>query len=216
MTITTVYRVLPAALTALLAAGACSAPSGTVTGTIPHTVAGATPLTVADAIPHTVTGTGTTTAATTTAAATATTATTASPAPASAAVAPLSISDSWVKTARSGMSAAFATLVNTTDEAVTVVAASTPVSSSVELHEVVGDGGSTTMRRKQGGFVIPAGGRHVLQPGGDHIMLMGVRTAVEPGTEVPFTLTLKDGRTVSFMAVAKDFAGANESYASHE
>ncbi|GGO06308.1 hypothetical protein GCM10011574_18910 [Microbispora bryophytorum] len=114
------------------------------------------------------------------------------------------------------MSAAFATLVNTTGEAVTVVAASTPVSSSVELHEVVGDGGTTTMRRKQGGFVIPAGGRHVLQPGGDHIMLIGVRTAVEPGVEVPFTLTLKDGRTVSFIAVAKDFAGANESYASHE
>ncbi|WP_076439756.1 copper chaperone PCu(A)C [Microbispora rosea] len=136
-------------------------------------------------------------------------------APASAAT-PLSISDPWVKTARSGMSAAFATLVNTTGEEVTVVAASTPVSPSVELHEVVGDGGATTMRRKQGGVVIPAGGRHVLQPGGDHIMLMNVRTAIEPGAEVPFTLTLKDGRTVSFTAVAKDFAGANESYAPHE
>ncbi|MEU7916746.1 copper chaperone PCu(A)C [Microbispora bryophytorum] len=208
MTITTAARVLPAALTALLAAGACSAPSGTVTDAIPHTAAGATPRTVA--------GTATTTAATAATTIAATTATTASPVPASAAAAPLSISDPWVKTARAGMSAAFATLVNTTGEAVTVVAASTPVSSSVELHEVVGDGGTTTMRRKQGGFVIPAGGRHVLQPGGDHIMLMGVRTPVEPGTEVPFTLTLKDGRTVSFMAVAKDFAGANESYAPHE
>lgn len=136
-------------------------------------------------------------------------------APASPAT-PLSISDPWVKTARSGMSAAFGTLVNTTGEEVTVVAASTPVSPSVELHEVVGDGGATTMRRKQGGVVIPAGGRHVLQPGGDHIMLMDVRTAIEPGAEVPFTLTLKDGRTVSFTAVAKDFAGANESYAPHE
>jgi copper(I)-binding protein len=183
MTITTVNRVLPAALAALLAAGACAAPSGTATGTVA----------------------GTTTASPA-----------AAQAPASAAAAPLSISDPWVKTARSGMSAAFATLVNTTGEAVTVVAARTPVSPNVELHEVVGDGGTTTMRRKQGGFVIPAGGRHVLQPGGDHIMLMDVRTAVEPGAEVPFTLTLKDGRTVSFTAVAKDFAGANESYAPHE
>ncbi|MEU7941192.1 copper chaperone PCu(A)C [Microbispora bryophytorum] len=213
MTITTFNRVLPAALTALLAAGACSAPSGTVTGATPHTVAGTATTTAATTIAATTIAAATATTATTIAAATATAA---SPAPASAAVAPLSISDPWVKTARSGMSAAFATLVNTTDEAVTVVAASTPVSSSVELHEVVGDGGSTTMRRKQGGFVIPAGGRHVLQPGGDHIMLMGVRTAVEPGVEVPFMLTLKGGRTVSFMAVAKDFAGANESYAPHE
>ncbi|MEV7808078.1 copper chaperone PCu(A)C [Microbispora sp. NPDC088329] len=180
MSTTPVNRILPAALAALLAAGACAAPAGTVTATVSATGAGS------------VTATGTATAA------------------------PLSITDPWVKTARSGMSAAFATLVNTTGEPVTVVAASTPVSPSVELHEVVGDGGATTMRRKQGGFAIPAGGRHVLQPGGDHIMLMDVRTAVEPGAEVPFTLTLKDGRTVSFTAVAKDFAGANESYAPHE
>ncbi|MEU8175465.1 copper chaperone PCu(A)C [Microbispora hainanensis] len=185
MTITTITnRMLPAALAALmaplLAAGACAAPSGTLSDT------GAT--TAAPAAAQT---------------------------PVSAA-APLSVADPWVKTARSGMSAAFATLVNTTGEAVTVVTASTPVSPSVELHEVVGDGGTTTMRRKEGGIVIPAGGRHVLQPGGDHIMLMNVRKAIEPGTEVPFTLTLKDGRTVSFTAVAKDFAGANESYAPHE
>ncbi|OPG02374.1 copper chaperone PCu(A)C [Microbispora sp. GKU 823] len=187
MTSTTVNRMLPAALAALLAAAACAAPSGTANNTVTGAVAG--------------------------------TATAASPTAAQAsasAAAPLSIGDPWVKTARSGMSAAFATLVNTTGEEVTVVAASTPVSPSVELHEVVGDGGTTTMRRKQGGFVIPAGGRHVLQPGGDHIMLMDVRTPVEPGAEVPFTLTLKDGRTVSFTAVAKDFAGANESYAPHE
>ncbi|MEU6428642.1 copper chaperone PCu(A)C [Microbispora sp. NPDC046973] len=188
MTITTVTRVLPAALAALLTAAACAAPSGTAAGTATGTAAG----TVSPAATQT-------------------------PASAAAtAAAPLSIEDPWVKTARSGMSAVFATLVNTTGEAVTVVAASTPVSPSVELHEVVGDGGTMTMRRKQGGFVIPAGGRHVLQPGGDHIMLMDVRTAVEPGAEVPFTLTLKDGRTVSFTAVAKEFAGANESYAPHE
>ncbi|MGW5263710.1 copper chaperone PCu(A)C [Microbispora sp. NPDC004025] len=178
MTSTTVHRVLPAALAALLAAAACATPAGTTT---------ASPA-----------------AAQAPASASATTA------------APLSVIDPWVKTARSGMSAAFGTLVNTTREAVTVVGASTPVSPSVELHEVAGDAGATTMRRKQGGFVIPAGGRHVLRPGGDHIMLMDVRTAVEPGAEVPFTLTLKDGRSVSFTAVAKDFAGANESYAPHE
>ncbi|MEN3539416.1 copper chaperone PCu(A)C [Microbispora sp. ZYX-F-249] len=179
MTSTTVHRVLPAALAALLAAAACAGPAGT---TAASPAAAQAPASVS----------------------------------ATTAAAPLSIADPWVKTARSGMSAAFGTLVNTSREAVTVVGASTPVSPSVELHEVAGDAGATTMRRKQGGFVIPAGGRHVLRPGGDHIMLMDVRTAVEPGAEVPFTLTLKDGRTVSFTAVAKDFAGANESYAPHE
>jgi copper(I)-binding protein len=44
-------------------------------------------------------------------------------------------------------------------------------------------------------------------------MLMKVSQPIEPGAEIPFTLTLKNGGTVGFTAVAKDFAGAGESYA---
>jgi copper(I)-binding protein len=68
------------------------------------------------------------------------------------------------------------------------------------------------MQPKAGGFVIPARGRHELEPGGDHIMLVGLTAPVKAGESVEFTLTLKDGATVQFSAVAKPFAGGNESY----
>lgn len=150
-----------------------------------------------------------------------TTATTASASPAAATVAAtaaatpspaLTITDPWIKTGGKGMTAAFGTLVNNTDAELTVVSGASPLSPTVELHEVVDSGGKMVMRPKKGGFVVPARGSHQLAPGGDHIMLMGITGKVEPGAEVPFTLTLADGSTVEFTAIGKDFAGGKENY----
>ncbi|MER6581028.1 copper chaperone PCu(A)C [Nonomuraea sp. NPDC001023] len=144
--------------------------------------------------------------------------TTASASPAAAATvasAPspaLTITDPWIKTGGKGMTAAFGTLVNNTDAELTVVSGTSPLSPKVELHEVVDSGGKMVMRPKKGGFVVPARGSHPLAPGGDHIMLMGVTGKVEPGAEVPFTLTLADGSTLRFTAIGKDFAGGKENY----
>ncbi|GAA1709233.1 copper chaperone PCu(A)C [Nonomuraea bangladeshensis] len=124
----------------------------------------------------------------------------------------LSITDPWVKTAKKGMSAAFGTLVNNSGTDVVVVSGATPLSPAVELHEVVESAGKSVMRPKEGGFVIPAHGRHELKPGGDHIMLMDLAQEVRPGDEISFTLTLKDGGTFAFKALGKDFAGAKEDY----
>ncbi|MEU8246272.1 copper chaperone PCu(A)C [Nonomuraea sp. NPDC048916] len=124
----------------------------------------------------------------------------------------LSITDPWVKTTKEGMTAAFGVLVNDSDAEVTVVSAGSPLSPTVELHEVVESGGKMVMRAKKGGFVIPAHGTHQLEPGGDHIMLMGVTEEVKPGARIPFTLTVKDGKPLEFTAVGKDFAGGKEDY----
>ncbi|WP_347587931.1 copper chaperone PCu(A)C [Acrocarpospora sp. B8E8] len=124
----------------------------------------------------------------------------------------LSIVDPWVKTTKEGMTAAFGTLVNDTDADVVVVSGASPLSPKIELHEVVDNDGKMIMRPKEGGFTIPARSSHQLQPGGDHIMLMGVTEEVKPGAQIEFTLTLKDGGTVTFTAVGKDFAGGKEDY----
>ena len=67
------------------------------------------------------------------------------------------------------------------------------------------------MRPTEGGFVIPARGTHRLQPGGDHIMLMGVTQEVKPGARIPFTLTLTGG-SPGVHRGQQDFAGAKEGY----
>ncbi|GIF77243.1 copper chaperone PCu(A)C [Asanoa siamensis] len=141
-------------------------------------------------------------------------ATTGTPPPPSASVAadPIAVRDMWVKTADKGMTAAFGTLLNTGGADVTIVKATSTASPMMELHEVAEVDGKMEMRPKEGGFEIPAGGSHVLEPGGDHLMLMDVKAPVKAGDEVTVTLTLGDGTTFAFTAVAKDFAGGNESY----
>lgn len=125
----------------------------------------------------------------------------------------ITISDAWVKSAASGMSAAFGELVNDSDQDVTVVSATSSASPMIELHEtVMSDSGEMIMQPKEGGFTIPAGGSFMLEPGGNHIMLMDVTTPLKAGDEAEFTLEFSDGSTYTFTAPAKDYTGADENY----
>ncbi|MER7278569.1 copper chaperone PCu(A)C [Dactylosporangium sp. NPDC000244] len=124
----------------------------------------------------------------------------------------LVVKDPWVKTADSGMSAAYGTVMNTGGKDVTIVSVASTASPMMELHETTMVDGKMAMKPKEGGFTIPAHGSHEFKPGGDHFMLMDVKTPVKPGDQVTFTLTLQGGDTVRFTALGKDFAGGNESY----
>jgi periplasmic copper chaperone A len=125
---------------------------------------------------------------------------------------PITVQDPWVKAADSGMTSAFGTLVNNSGKDVVVLSATSTV-SPMELHEMTMRGGTMVMRPKPGGFVIKAGGREELSPGGDHLMLMDPIRPIRPGDEVSITLNLSDGTKFVFGAIAKPFAGADESYA---
>lgn len=139
--------------------------------------------------------------------------TTPSPALSATAAAALTIKDPWVKAGKAGaMTAAFGTLVNGTGADITVTGVESPA-SPMELHEMAMKDGKMVMQQKDGGFVVKAGGTHELAPGGDHLMLMNPAQEIKAGDELTFTLKLADSSTVSFTAIAKPFAGAEESYA---
>lgn len=120
------------------------------------------------------------------------------------------VTDQWAKAADTGMTAAFATLENTSGADITVVSAASPISDDVQLHEVVGG----VMSEMDGGFVVGAGQSRALAPGADHIMLMDLAAPVQPGADVEVTLTFGDGTTRTFHAQAREFAGNKEDYAS--
>src|SRR5690606_23905499 len=87
----------------------------------------------------------------------------------------MTVTDAWVKAADSGMTAVFGMLENTGGDDVAVVSATTAAAGATELHETVTDSsGAATMREVEGGFTIGAGERRALEPGADHLMLMGL------------------------------------------
>ncbi|MFF3037667.1 copper chaperone PCu(A)C [Arthrobacter citreus] len=140
------------------------------------------------------------------------------PTPAADGAASLTMTGAWAKAADAdGMTGAFGTLENSGDEDLTIVAASSASASTVELHEVaMDDDGAMVMREIEGGFVVSAGSDYLLEPGASHLMLMGLTDGLLAGDTVTITLELADGSTLDVDAVAKDFAGGNESYGSGE
>lgn len=114
----------------------------------------------------------------------------------------------WAKAADSGMTAVFADITNTGSEPVTIVGGRSEAAQQVELHEVV-DG---VMREKPGGVVVPPDSTRVLEPGADHIMLMGLAGPLLPGDSVLVTLELDTGEPLEVVAEVRDYAGAMEEY----
>ncbi len=131
------------------------------------------------------------------------------PSPTAAAVA---FDETWVKAADTGMTAAFGVLSNSSAEDITLVSAASPSATMMELHEMAMTDSGMVMRPKEGGFVVPAGESLTLEPGGLHLMFMGLTAPIKAGDEVPITLTFDDGSTLKVMPVAKPFTGGNEQY----
>lgn len=129
--------------------------------------------------------------------------------------APIAVADAWVKAAESGMTAAFATLTSTADVPMVLVGARSEAAPTLQLHETASDGsGGMSMQEKEGGFEIPAGGTLVLEPGGNHIMLLDLAEPLLAGDAVDIVLLFEGGAEVPFTAQIRDFAGAQEEYTS--
>lgn len=129
----------------------------------------------------------------------------------------LSLDNAWVKAADEGMTAVFGELKNSSDKDITVVGAEYDDADEVQLHETLEDNsGGMSMQEKKGGFTVPAGESLSLKPGGEHIMVMGLKRPIKPGEEISLELVTGDDQTVSVTAIAKDYSGAQENYAPGE
>jgi copper(I)-binding protein len=92
-----------------------------------------------------------------------------------------------------GASAAYMTIENHAAAPNRLLSASADVSARVELHEHILDNGVAKMREVAGGIVAPANGVVVLEPGGLHVMFLGLNRQLTPGERIPVTLTFETG-----------------------
>jgi copper(I)-binding protein len=106
------------------------------------------------------------------------------------------VKDAWIRTAVPGQKATGAFMKITAKEGTKLVAAFTPAAGVTEVHEMKMEGDIMRMRAVQGGLDLPAGKTVELKPGGYHVMLMDLKTALPKDSTVPMTLTFKDARGV--------------------
>lgn len=129
----------------------------------------------------------------------------------------LHFSDGWVRVSEysdhvDGMTGAFATIENHTDHDVTLVGGSAEIANMVEVHEVIMMDGEMKMQAKDGGILIKAGESVTLEPGGLHVMLMGLKEAILEGDEVTLTLDFDGYEDQTFTWPAKASLSGDEKY----
>jgi periplasmic copper chaperone A len=125
--------------------------------------------------------------------------------------------DVWVKSSEmsveGGMTAVYGTITNKSSKDITLIGAETAVAGLVEIHEMAMIDGEMKMQQLEGGLVIPAGKSVVLEPGGNHIMLMNLTGAVVAGGTISVKLNFDGADSITLDSVlAKPSAGGDEEY----
>jgi copper(I)-binding protein len=90
-----------------------------------------------------------------------------------------------------GTGAAWFTITNNGDTDDRLVSADSDVAAAVEIHEMALKDGTMTMSPLMDGLAIPAGETVVLEPGGYHIMLIGLTRDLIAGESFELTLTFE-------------------------
>ncbi len=112
----------------------------------------------------------------------------------SIALAEVSVEDAYARAVPPGQmnSASFMTLKNSEAKDVALVSGTSSVAKAVELHNHISEDGVMKMRQvKQ--INIPATGSTTLQPGGLHVMLIGLTQDLAEGQEIDLKLEFSDG-----------------------
>ena len=97
------------------------------------------------------------------------------------------VEDAWARPTVAGQAAGGGFLKITSPTADRLIAASAPVSKSVELHTMQMDGNVMRMRQLPA-IDIPAGKTVELRPGGLHVMFIGLAQPLDIGATFPLTL----------------------------
>jgi periplasmic copper chaperone A len=90
----------------------------------------------------------------------------------------------------------FLTIVNTGTDDDRLISVSSEIARETQIHEMAMEGDVMRMRPLADGLAVPAGETVVLEPGGYHIMFMGLNGPFVEGETVPVTLEFELAGTV--------------------
>jgi len=98
--------------------------------------------------------------------------------------------------------AAFLQLTNSTDKDIKLIAASSDIAERVELHSHINEDGMMKMRQVEA-ILVAKKSNTLLQPGGYHVMFLGLKQDLKEGESVKFTLYFDNGDEIKIDAPVK-------------
>jgi copper(I)-binding protein len=118
----------------------------------------------------------------------------------------MALADPWTRPTAPGAesTAMYLTVTNGTDTEDRLVGAASPQCAMVELHRSVDNDGVMSMRPAQADeLTVAAGAQLRLEPGGLHLMCMGLTEPVADGDSVDFTLVFEQAGEIYAAAQAE-------------
>jgi copper(I)-binding protein len=126
-------------------------------------------------------------------------------------VAALTFDDPWIRGSVPGQKngAGYLVIDNKSSQAGALVSANSDRAQRIELHTIVREDGVAKMREVQE-IPIPANGSVTLQPGGYHVMFIGLTQPFKEGESIPVMLNFSGEQTteVSFTVKAPTYMGS--------
>jgi copper(I)-binding protein len=107
----------------------------------------------------------------------------------------------------------YMTLTSPVDD--TLVSVESPVAALAQVHETRMESNMMMMRELEAGLPLPAGEAVELKPGGNHLMLHGVREPIRAGQTVPLTLTFAKAAPLEVTASVGQPPAPGEDHSGH-
>jgi copper(I)-binding protein len=118
----------------------------------------------------------------------------------------LTVTDPWARSTavvdRPG--GAYLVIHNGTGQADALVGASSPAAASVEVHETTHDSGGMMGMHAVPRLEVPAGETVTLEPGGYHLMLMGLVAPLVVGEAIDLTLRFERAGPITVRAAIRE------------
>lgn len=127
----------------------------------------------------------------------------------------ISVTEAWARpTVGEGRTtAAYMTIANAGETDDVLKGVTSPSADRVELHETKMTGeGIMQMRPLKDGLLVAASGTAVLKPGGLHVMVMGLESALDEGGELPLTLEFAKAGPMEIMVPVRKGAGSGHAH----
>jgi len=122
------------------------------------------------------------------------------------------VDDIWARATAPGQENGSVGMLITSPKDARLIAVSSTVAASSEIHTMTMDNGVMKMRQMED-LPLPAKQTVKLGPGGEHLMLMGLKKPLKEGETIPLTLTVQyaDKRTekIKVQALVKSLTGGH-------
>lgn len=129
----------------------------------------------------------------------------------------VTVENAWLREQAdpAGMSAAYFSVCNGTMATVELTGAAVSVSGAAELHETTRDENGVVSMAPLGRVALKPGERVLFEPGGKHVMLMGLTQPIASGDVASLTLQFDAPTTITVDAVVKSNVEAASGHDGH-